>query len=59
MQRYVRPLTPEERQELSDFVWSSPWRIARRGLAILLSDQKFTIDQLTTICGVDERTIRN
>lgn len=59
MHRYVRPLTPEERQELSDFVWSSPWRIARRGLAILLSDQKFTIDQLTTICGVDERTIRN
>jgi len=59
MHRYVRPLTSEEHQALHDFMWSSPWRIARRALAILLSAQKFTIEQLTTICGVNERTIRN
>lgn len=59
MNRYVRPLTAEERQELEDFVWSSVWRIARRGRAILLSDQGFTIAQLAIIFGVDERTIRN
>lgn len=59
MNRYVRPLTAEERQELKDFVWSSVWRIARRGRAILLSDQGFTIGQLAVIFGVHERTIRN
>lgn len=59
MNRYVRPLTEAERQELEDFVWSSVWRIARRGRAILLSDQGFTIKQLAVIFGVSERTIRN
>lgn len=59
MWRYVRPLTEEERQELASFVWSSPWRVARRGRAILLSDQGFTIAQLATIFDVDERTVRN
>jgi len=59
MCRYVRPLTEKERQELASFVWSSPWRIARRGRAILLSGQGFTIAQLVTIFDVDERTVRN
>lgn len=59
MNRYVRPLTEEERQELEKFVWSSVWRIARRGRAILLSDQGFTIKRLAVIFGVSERTIRN
>lgn len=59
MNRYVCPLTPEQRQELEKFVWSAVWRIGRRALAILLSDAMFTIDQLTTICGADERSIRN
>lgn len=59
MYRHVRPLTAEERQELEEFVWSSVWRIARRGRAVLLSDQGFTIPQLATIFDVNERTIRN
>lgn len=59
MNRYVRPLTEAERQELEDFVWSAVWRIARRGRAILLSDQGFTIKQLAVVFGVSERTIRN
>ena len=59
MNRFVRPLTAKERQKLEDFVWSSVWRIARRGQAILLSGQGFTIAQLARIFGVTERTIRN
>jgi len=59
MNRFVRPLTAEERQELEGFVWPSVWRIARRGRVILLSDQGLTIGRLARIFGVTKRTIRN
>lgn len=52
-------LTDEQQQELDEFVWSHVWRIARRGRAILLSNQGFTIEELATIFDVTERSIRN